>query len=429
MSPQLLTIASLLFAIQLFAPKKWAFIPILIAACHTSNVPVFSDFTPIRIVIFAGLLRASFSHSLSFSLRNHYDRTIALFCFFIVLSSFGHDPQWGNPYMFRLGFVLNIFGTYLYFKSFVKTIDDWKNLQVALVYILIPLALMMLYEFITRTNPYRLLGARQAIAWIREGQVRAQGPFGGPILAGTAGAVSLPLLVPLYKRRKRLAIYGIAASLSIVVFSSSSGPIGTVIIGLGSLYLWKHRTKLRSIVYSTIALLFVLDLIKERPIWYLIALIDFVGGSTGWHRSALIDAGINHFGEWWFMGTDMTRHWMPYGLPSIPNHTDLTNYFLHIGVIAGVVPVILLSAAIFKSLKFLARQSIVSDDAETKFILWSIWCAIFSQTITFLTISYYDQMFVFFYVLIAFTSNLFLSQPVPNSVSQLEESAPIPNAT
>ena len=131
MSPQLVFVSVLLLIMQLFVPKKWAFVPILIAACHTSNVSVVGDFTTIRIVILAGLLRAFFKNNLNFSLQNFFDRALLLFCLFILISAVGHDPKWGNPYMFRLGFVLNILGTYLYFKSFLRNIDDWKTFQIA----------------------------------------------------------------------------------------------------------------------------------------------------------------------------------------------------------------------------------------------------------------------------------------------------------
>ena len=414
MSPQLVFIAVLLLVMQLFVPKKWAFVPILIAACHTSNVPVVSDFTTIRIVILAGLLRAILKNNLNFSLRNFFDRIILLFCLFILISAVGHDPKWGNPYMFRLGFVLNILGTYLYFKSFLLNIDDWKTFQIALAYILLPLAGMMLYEYATQTNPYRVLGARQDFALVRGGDVRAQGPFGGPILAGTAGAVSLPLIIPLFFHRKNLAMAGLIACVSIIFVSSSSGPIGTLFVALASLFLWKHRLKLRVIAYSLVIFLFLIELATTRPVWHLIARIDFTGGSTGWHRSALIDAAIAHIGDWWLIGTDITRHWMPYALHSVPNHSDLTNYFIHIGVIAGILPVILLSLAIYKCLYFFANQSIVCENSESRFTYWTIWSALFAQLVTFLTISYYDQMFVFFYVLFSFASNLQASQPQPN---------------
>jgi len=407
---------------QLFVPKKWAFVPILIAACHTSNVSVVGDFTTIRIVILAGLLRAFFKNNLNFSLQNFFDRALLLFCLFILISAVGHDPKWGNPYMFRLGFVLNILGTYLYFKSFLRNIDDWKTFQIALAYILLPLAIMMLYEYVTQINPYRVLGARQDFAHVRAGDVRAQGPFGGPILAGTAGAVSLPLIIPLFFYRKNLAMASLIACISIIFVSSSSGPVGTLFVALASLYLWKYRLKLRIVAYSLFVFLFLIELATTRPIWHLIARVDFTGRSTGWHRSALIDAAIAYIDEWWLIGTDVTKHWMPYSLHSVPNHSDLTNYFIHIGVIAGILPVILLSLAIYKCLRFFATQSIVCENSESRFIYWTIWSAMFAQLVTFLTISYYDQMFVFLYVLFAFASNLQASPPHPN-LSPLKSSS------
>ena len=140
--------------------------------------------------------------------------------------------------------------------------------------------------------------------------------------------------------------------------------------------------------------MFIAQLFRERPIWYLIALVDFVGGSTGWHRSYLIDTAIDHISEWWLFGTDYTRHWMPYGLPSIPEHCDLTNYYIHLGVIGGLPLLICLCFIIYRTFRAL---NILFNRGIDIFPVWCYTSLFITHSVAFLTISYFDQTFVLFY--------------------------------
>ncbi|MEY5013112.1 MAG: hypothetical protein RLY69_827, partial [Verrucomicrobiota bacterium] len=54
----MLIIALILAGLQCFLPYRWAFLPLLLAACHTPYVPFVGSFTVVRIVILVALLRA-----------------------------------------------------------------------------------------------------------------------------------------------------------------------------------------------------------------------------------------------------------------------------------------------------------------------------------------------------------------------------------
>jgi hypothetical protein len=166
---------------------------------------------------------------------------------------------------------------------------------------------------------------------------------------------------------------------------------------------WRWRTSLFTIKVAAVLLLFAVQMVRERSIWYLISLIDFVGGSTGWHRSRLLDSAMNHIGEWWLVGTDYTRHWMPYGLPSVPNHCDLTSYYVHLGVIGGLPLLITLLLILWRGFHLIGvrLRQLRATKSPDEFQLWCVGCALFAHTITFFTISYFDQVYVFFYSLVA----------------------------
>jgi hypothetical protein len=139
--------------------------------------------------------------------------------------------------------------------------------------------------------------------------------------------------------------------------------------------------------------------VMKAPIYYLIARFTVVGGSTGWYRSRLIESAFEHLSEWWLAGTDYTRHWMPNAVDWSPNHTDITNYYLSMGVVGGLPLVLLLIAIIVKTFSLIGRK--LRDPAlSTKdaFVLWALGSAMFAHMATSFSVGYFDQSFVFFYL-------------------------------
>lgn len=402
MSPLLLVLCLALVVAQFRLSRHWAFLPLLIAACHTPYVPFMGGMTVARVVILVGLVRAASNGWLSWSPRNRLDLLVAVFAAIALLSTIGHAWEPYNPLVVRLRLVLDVVGTYLYMRAYLANHESLQSFSSSLAIVLIPFAFFLLMEKQSGLNPYAAVGAGNLRSLIREGKIRAQGPFGTPILSGTVGASAIALMIPLLAKRRRLAVAGISAAVVVVYASASSGPIGTLGISLGAVAFWRFRQYLKPAVYGTCVLLFILHFIKERPIWYLMALLDLVGGSTGWHRARLIDEAVKHFDEWWLTGTDFTRHWMPYGLTAVPEHCDLTNYYIHLGVIGGLPLTICLVAIIRRSMKDLGRgiREAGERSEEEEFALWCVGSTIFAHSITFLSISYFDQISMFFWGLL-----------------------------
>jgi hypothetical protein len=394
-----------LIVLQFALPRRLAFLPLLIAVCHVPIVTVFGDFSTHRLVVLAGLTRAALSGGLQWSPRNPLDMLFLIWSGFALLSTVGHETiEEFNPLVFRAGLVLNVFGTYLYGKAFLRRPETVVLLAKCLVLVLLPLGGLMALEQRSGLNPYKILGARREEAAVREDRVRAQGPFRHPILAGTAGGSSLALVCILMRRRTRLwAAAGIGSCFLISVASASSGPILAFMTGAGAVYLWRWRDKLRYIQIGTAAVLVTLHLVMKVPIWYLMARIDLAGGSTGWHRAKLIDSAIAHLNEWWLFGTDYTRHWMPSGVSWSRDHADITNYYLHLGVIGGLPLMLALVAILVMAFRLLGRrmQQMRAAGDPHEFILWCTGAALLSHSISFFSISYFDQMYALFYLTVA----------------------------
>ena len=296
--------------------------------------------------------------------------------------------------------------------------DDAIWLCRVVVMLLVPIALEMVYEHIAGHNLFSMLGGVSEIPTIREGKLRAQGPFAHAILAGTVGAVCLPLAVALWREYRGAAVLGIVACLTIVVASSSSGPLMSAMAAMAALALWPWRNRMRALRWALLVAYIILDFAMKVPAYYLLARIDLTGGSTGWHRAELIDSGIRHLSEWWLAGTDYTRHWMPTGVTWSPNHTDITNHYLQLGVQGGL-PLMLLFIAIF-AVGFAQVGRVVQTEESLgrgrAFFAWALGASLFAHAATAVSVSYFDQSVAFIYLTLATIATLNVENaPVPAS--------------
>ncbi len=402
MEPILLIVTLILLVMQFALPHRLAFLPLLIASCHLGNVEVLGDFTPVRALIVAGVARAMSTGTFQFSWSHPLDRLFAILAVIILVSSIGHQESLYNPYVERIGLALNILGSYLYARAFVSTPEEYRSMLMAFAIVLTPLSVCLAAEQVSGKNLYHALGAPGATAGTRNGEFRAQGPFNHSILSGTVGATALPLFAIFWRQKRTLAVVAMGACLVGVIASGSSGPLVATMASLGFLLFWRWRHLTRTVRLTVIACLVVLNFVMARPIWFLIARIDLVGGSTGWHRSKLIDSAMTHLNEWWLFGTDYTRHWMLTGVSWNPNHTDLTNYYIHLGVLGGLPLLICFILVLRKCFRLLGEkmEELSEEESEGEFVLWTVGVALVAHAVSFISISYFGQMYALFYLLI-----------------------------
>ena len=141
----------------------------------------------------------------------------------------------------------------------------------------------------------------------------------------------------------------------------------------------------------------VLDFVMQAPAYYLIGRIDLTGSSTGWHRARLIESAFRHLNEWWLGGTDHTRHWMATGVVWSADHTDITNHYLHMGVIGGLPLMILFILVIAQAFRLIGKELRANSAApgSSQFFLWTVGATLFTHAVTFISVSYFDQSLVF----------------------------------
>lgn len=390
----------------LFLPRRWAPLPLLSAACYMTMsqgivVGPF-HFTIVRVMIVVGLARALIRGERLAGGMNGLDWLMLIWASLVLASSFFQNNM-SSAFVFRLGFAYNVCGIYFLIRIFCHSIDDTRALCAATAMLLFPIAVAMFCEKIFQFNIFSVLGGTNAIPAIREGKVRAVGPFAHPILAGTVGAACIPIMLSLWSEQKKTAIFGLISCLMMVLACTSSGPIMSATAALAAMLMWHFKQHMKFVRWFAVITYIAFDIIMKAPAYYLIARFDLVGGSTGWHRAALIETAINHIDEWWLWGTDYTRHWMATGVYWSEDHIDITNYYLQIGIIGGLPLMLLFIAILWKGFAFVGRMTTESSCMirDVSFLMWSLGASLFVHSVTFISVSYVDQSFIFIYLILA----------------------------
>jgi hypothetical protein len=392
--------------LALILPKKWLFVPIMASVCYMTvgqmlNVGGVNVFAYRLVLIFA-CIRAALRGELRLSFQNKVDRYVIIFCACAIVTGIaaGHLKS-------SIGSAGNILGFYLIFRSIASSIADTRRIFLQSAIIVVPLAMMMIMERISGNNPFANLGGVPQESQIRQEKNRAQGPFRHPILAGTAGALTVLPLILLFKEYRVIASVGIIAGCAMIIASSSSGPYVTLAIGGAALGIYKYRKKLRSILRGLLIVLCCLEIVMKQHVWFLMARLDLVGGSTGWHRAQLLSSAFNHINEWWLCGTAYTRHWMPTGVSWNVDQTDITNQYIFMGVEGGLALMITFIVMLVVASKSAYKLCLMHEDVKANsYLCWTLWAMLAAQMVTFLSIGYFDQIITFMCLNLALIASL-----------------------
>lgn len=387
-------------------PRKFASLPLIAGAClmtlgQTVDLGPFT-FSALRLLILVGLIRAALSRELPRKL-NPVDLCVIGWSAIAIASSAGHD-NFPAALTVRLGMVYNSAGVYFLLRSWSRSQEDLEPLYRSLALLFIVLAASMSFEQLAHRNLFAFLGGVDLVPEFREGRFRASGPFSHPILAGTVAAVSMPLMLSMWPRSRMLALAGLCSCAAMIIASASSGPVMSAAIGLFAIALWPLRSMVRAFKWLALAAVVLTDLAMKAPFYYLLARIDIVGGSTGYHRAALIESSIRHLPEWWMFGTDYTRHWMPTGVPWSPAHTDITNHYLSHGVMGGLPLLLMFVATLvagFRSVGVAIGRPYFEEDHSRSRLVWALGASLLAHAVTCISVTYYDQSFLFIYLTLA----------------------------
>ena len=183
----------------------------------------------------------------------------------------------------------------------------------------------------------------------------------------------------------------------------------SLFMGMFALLMWFYRSWLRVVRWAVIGAYLSAEILMTRPAYYLISKIDLTGSSTGWHRSRLIESAFEHLSEWWAFGTDYTGHWMPYTLDATGSTRTSRTTTSASGSSAGSRQCCSLSLSCgvrscgwekASGTPLLALQ-------EHRFMIWCLGAGLFAHAGTSLSVAYFDQSMMFFWLNIGVISSMY----------------------
>jgi hypothetical protein len=405
MSPVVLALTILAVVAVLFLPKKYAFAAILAGTFLTPFGQQLyflgAHLFVIRILVLAGLARwlmkgksepspfeKGFTTFEKIFFLWAFARAVAFILFYRQVGAVGA----------QLSFLLEACGGYIVFRHFLGDEKDVTDALKSLAAVMCVLSVCMLYEYLTRVNLFSYMNSVPINPWIRDGKVRAQGVFANSITAGAFGAVFLPLFYWIWKSKKArlFGAVGIASASIIALTSMASTAVSAYLAAVLGLCLWPIRKRMRSVRWGIVLLLGTLALVMKAPVWYIIARIDFVGGH-GWDRAFLVEQFVNHFSEWWLLGSNNNGSW--------GNDTwDACNQFVAEGLAGGLATFLLFITIVKRGFGMIGerRRQVQGDPSE-----WFFWClgvSLFSNVVAFWGIDYFDQTRTMWFIFLAIIS-------------------------
>jgi hypothetical protein len=392
-------------------PRRFAIFPILMAVCYMTigQIIVIAGlhFSIFRILLFIGFSRIIIRGEIYAIKFNHIDKAIIWWSIITIIT--GALLEKSDGLINRLGLAYNALGCYYLFRFLLRDRDDLLTLLKMIVIIIIPLTIFVLLEKTTGRNMFSIFGGVDELTAIRDGKLRCQGPFRHPILMGTFAATLIPLFFSLWfknKDGKLFSMLGIICATIITFASASSGPATAYIYGIIALMVWPFRYNMRIIRWLILITIVSLHMIMKAPVWYLMSKLGEQIGGGGWHRAEIITQAITHFNEWWLIGTTYTAHWMPYVLPMNPNMVDITNQYILEGVSGGIWRMGAFIIIIILCFRELGKSNLIlkGQPIDLRIFSWSLGAALFTHTMSFMSVCYFDQIIVFWYLLLAIIS-------------------------
>ena len=401
----------ILSALLVALPKRLVFVPFF-AAAFWIPIGQYIDIGGLnfyfgRILCLVGISRVILRSERPVGMWNGIDKAMAIWGLLLFVTSIFHKVSFLT---IRLGIIYDTVAVYVLFRCLISDFKDFTAAARAFTIVTIPIALALIIEYYTGHNWFSLFGGVEEFSQIRDGVVRAQGPFSHPINAGVAGAFNIGLSFFLWPKYKKTALSGFCTGILILLACSSGGPVmgaGAVVL-MSLLYPWREHSK--KFMWAAMAMLLMLEIVMKAHVWYLLARLKVFGGSTAWYRAELIDSAIKYISEWWLYGTDDTIRLMPFGgLSGYEGVADITSEYIKMMVNGGlglfVVFVLLLNRG-FKYVNILRRHSETYKKSQWgPFEAWAVTSILFFFMITFLSISYFGQIMILWVFVMAAISS------------------------
>lgn len=385
-------------------PRRYVVAPLLfgVLLVPIGNVVVVGGLhlMPVRLLALAGWARVAWAKGPRLDGgRNAIDMAVLGWG---IATAVAVTIQWMSVAAFinQCGALCGSLGMYFLLRQLIRGTDDIARVIKVMVIVAAIVAVGMVCEKLMLRNLFgTLIGGVQEVPLMREGRIRSQGPFQHAILAGVFGATLVPLCLWLWKQRRSrgFAVIGLLCGTTMTVAAASSTPYMAYAGGVLSLFLWPIRRKMRVLRWGISLTLIALHLVMKAPVWFLIARVDVVGGSASFDRAYLIDTCIRHFSDWWLCGSHDTGNW---GW----SMWDLSNQFVSVAETGGLLALVLFISVVSQCFGGLGTVRRAAGNRREEICIWVLGAAVFAHILAFFGVSYFDQVQVTWFVLLAIIS-------------------------
>ena len=190
-------------------PRRYAPIPMIMAGCYITFGQMLYvgglHFSVMRIMILVGWLRVITRREFKELQFNRIDKALLVWAFASVIM---YNIQWQtyDAFINRLGFLYNALGLYFLFRCLIRNLDEVMHAIKMLAFIMLPFALLMLYEKITGLQPILGIRRRPGIHSRQRRTPTMPGPFQASDLGWHLGRNPDAVFCGLVVRQRRTAI-------------------------------------------------------------------------------------------------------------------------------------------------------------------------------------------------------------------------------
>lgn len=399
-------LVAMLLAIVLFfvLPRKYVIVPVLVSMFL---IPFGQQFVVggihlfvCRIVILAAFIRALSSKvpKQKSSYAGGWNSIDTAFAYYVVVTTVATMMLYpdAGALINQVGYLWDYLIGYLLLRSLIRDEKDTFLTIKCFAGLMVVLAAAMVFEQMKMVNLFGLLGGVAPVPEVREGKIRSQAVFQHALTAGTFAATAIPLFFLLWKngKAKLLSIVGVVAATVMTLTTQTSTSLLTYAAGIGAVFLWPIRKKMKFVRWGLAAVLVGLHLAMKAPVWFLIARIDLTGSSSSYHRAELIDQFVNHFSSWWLIGTKDAATW---GW----DMWDAQNMYVSVGEAGGLAALVFYILVITRSFGRLGDARKRAKDKKQEWFLWFLGAALFANVVAFFGVNYFDQSRMAWFALVA----------------------------
>jgi hypothetical protein len=396
----------LLLALVLFfvLPRKYVIVPVLVS---TFLIPLGQQFYVAGVHLFVHriLILVAFIRILAMKepkqkqlYAGGWNSIDSAFTYYVVISAAATMMQYPDvgALINQVGYLWDYLLGYLLLRSLIRNEKDTFLAIKCFAGLMVVIAAAMIYEQMKMVNLFGLLGGVTEIPEVREGKIRSQAVFQHSLTAGTFAATAIPLFFLLWKngKAKILTLVGVAAATVMTVTTQTSTSLLTYAAGLGAVFLWPIRKKMKTVRTGLVVALIGLHLVMKAPVWFLIARIDLTGSSSSYHRAELIDQFVNHFSSWWLIGTKDAATW---GW----DMWDAQNMYVSVGEAGGLAALVFYILVISRSFSKLGKARRRATSKKQEWMIWFLGSALFANVVAFFGVNYFDQSRMAWFALIS----------------------------